>query len=89
MRSASGVGIVLAADVLSQAIHIFGALIFRGFEHDVFKQMRESRTAVRIILAANMIPDLNSHRGTRMIFHRQHREAVGQSALSILHRRDV
>jgi len=80
--------VVCSANILGQAVEVFIVLIFCGFEHHVFEQVREARTARRVVFASDVIPDLNRCGGALMVLNGKDRQPVGQSALPIFQRRD-
>ena len=82
-----GEGVVEAADVLGHAVDGFRRQIPGGLEHQVLEQVGEAGAALRIILAANAVPDLDRDVGRRAINRADHPQAVGQHALAILDRR--
>ena len=65
--------VVCSANILGQAVEVFIFLIFCGFEHHVFEQVREARTA---------------RGGALMVLNGKDRQPVGQSELPIFQRRD-
>ena len=60
----------------------------RALEHHVLEQMRESAAVGRIILRADVIPDLNGHRRRGVVLDRIDLQAVRERAMAILNRRD-
>ena len=57
--------------------------IFRAVEHQMFKQMRKTGFAARLILRSDMIPDRHRNHGCLAIRMNDDTETVGQRELAI------
>jgi hypothetical protein len=57
----TGGGIVGAAHVLGQPVELLGVHVLGALEHQVFKQMRETRAPLRVVLGADVVPHLHGH----------------------------
>ena len=82
-------GVVRSADVLGQAVEVLALLVLRGFEHHMFKQVREPGTARWIVLAPDVIPNLNRCGRTLMVLDGKDRQPVGERSLPVFQRRGV
>ena len=78
-----------SADVLGQAIHLFVRHVPCRFEHHVFEKMGESRTARRIVLTADVVPNMDRNGRARIILDRHDFETVGKSTLANIQRSDL
>ena len=76
-----GRGVVIAADILGQPIHLFGDEVARRLEHEVFEHVREARPAARIVLRADIVPDLYRDVGRAGVTQRIDAQPVGQRPL--------
>ncbi len=73
-----GVGVVFAPDVFGQVIEGIGGKMFVALEHHVLEEVSKTAPPLRIILRADVIPDLDRDGRARMIFDRVNFESVGK-----------
>ncbi len=78
-----GGGVVVAADVFGQAVELLGLHVLRALEHQVFEQMREAAAAGRIVLRADVVPDLHGDGRARVVLDADHLQAVGERAFLV------
>ena len=78
-------GVVGAAHVLGQPSDGLGLHVARALEHQVLEEMREAGAPLRIVLRADVVPDLHADRRARMVFDGHHLQPVGQGALAERH----
>ena len=83
-----GGGVVEAADILGQPVEALRRQVTRRLEHDVLEQMGEARAAARIVLRADIVPDLHRDVGGVGVADRIDAQAVGQGPRRIVDRRD-
>jgi hypothetical protein len=62
--------------------------VLRALEHQMFEQMSEAGAPLRIVLGADVVPDLHRHIRAGVILHAEHLQAVRQGALLVLDRRN-
>jgi hypothetical protein len=72
----AGGRVVRAADVLGHPVELLGLEIARALEHQMLEEMREARAAFGIVLAADVVPDLDADRRTGMILERDDAQPV-------------
>jgi len=82
-----GEGVVHAADVLGQTVERLGGHVPRRLEQQVFEQVGEARTARRIVLGPDAIPDLDRDVRGRGVAGGIDLHPVGQHALVEAQRR--
>lgn len=80
--------VVVSADVLGQAIELLGLQMLRALEHQVLEQVRKAAAPGRIILRADVIPDLHGNGRARVVLDTDDLQAVGERALLERDRRD-
>ena len=83
-----GVGVVFAADVFGQFIKRIPCQMLIPFEHHVLEEMGEAAAVLRIILRADVIPNLDGHGRGGVIFHAINFEPVRESRVLELERRN-
>ena len=64
------VSVVFAADIFGEIVERLRRQMLIAFEHHVLEQMRETAAPVRIVLRADVIPNLHRDREARVIFRR-------------------
>jgi hypothetical protein len=79
----AGEGVVLAADVLGEAVELLALHVLRALEHDVLEEMREARLAFGVVGAADVVPDLDADRRAGVALDRKQGEAVVELALAV------
>ena len=62
--------------------------VARALEHDVLEKMGEARLAGLLVLRADVIPDVDGHHGREVVLRDDEAEAVGQTLVGELDRRD-
>ena len=82
-----GGGVVEAADILGQPVELLGHHVAGRLEHHMLEQMGEARAAARIVLGADVVPDLHRDVGAVRIADRIDAQAVGQGPRLIGDRR--
>ena len=83
----SGGGIARPAGVLNQGRDLAVRQVHRLAAQDVFEQVGEARAPLRIVLAANIVPEGHRHRARRSVRHGIDIKSVGQLAVGELQRR--
>ena len=78
-----GGGVVEAACVFGEAVHGFRRHVGRGLEHQVLEEVGKAGAAGRIILRADIVPDLNGNGGGGGIRHRIDPQAILKGALGV------
>ncbi len=84
----AGGGVVGAADILGQTVHLLRVHVFGALEHQVFEQVREAGPSGRIVLGTDVIPDLHRDGRAGVVLDAEHLQAVGKRALVVLERRN-
>ena len=74
----TGEGVVVAAHVLGQTVEGLVRKVLGRLEHQVFEQVSEARTALRIVLGADTVPDLDRDVRGRRIPRRIDVQSIGQ-----------
>ena len=82
-----GEGVVHAADVLGQTVEGLGRHVLGGLEQQVLEQVSKARTARRVVLGADAIPDLDRDVRGRGVAGGIDLHAVGQGPLGEAQRR--
>ncbi|CAM3278608.1 hypothetical protein SPZE110945_14855 [Sphingomonas zeae] len=73
-------GVVVAADILGQAIHLFGDEVARRLEHEMLEHVCKARATLGIVLRPDIIPDLDRDVGRRGVANGIDTQAVRQGA---------
>ncbi len=84
-----GRGVVEAADILGQPVELLGHHVPRRLEHHMFEQMREAGASARIVLGADIVPDLHRDVGGVGVADRIDAQSVGQRSRLIGDRDDL
>ncbi len=82
-------GIVVPADVFSEAVHHLRRHVLRALEHQMLEEMSEAAAAGRVVLRADAVPDLDGHGRTGLVLDRVDVQSVRQRAMFVLDRRHV
>ena len=68
---------------------VFTGIVFRALEHQVLEQMGKAGTALRLVLAAHVVPDVDRHDRRLAVGVHDHPQPVGQgeAVMGNIHRR--
>ena len=72
---------VFASIFAWKPIELLGLQVARALEHQVLEEMGETRSPGRIVLRADLIPDLHGDRRARVILGRDDLESIREMAL--------
>jgi hypothetical protein len=77
-------GSVLVGDAnLLEGFEVFALVVFRTLEHQVLEQVREARPARRLVLGADVIPQVDRDDGRLAVGVNDDAQAVGQGELLV------
>jgi hypothetical protein len=81
------VSVIFAANIFGQIIERIRAEVLIPLKHHVLEHVRETAPAGRIVLRADVIPDLDGDDGRVVIFHGVNFETIREGEMLELHRR--
>jgi len=70
-------------------IELLGLQVRGALEHQVLEEVGEAGAARRVVLGADVVPDLHADRGARVAAHADHLQAVRERALGERDRGDL